>query len=155
MEVDIKIQGVDVIKDVLAHLPPAMRKKALRPSMKSAMKIVQKAASNNIKSVTSGDSTGKLERSLRVYSLKTKRGVLRTAVMVQRGLVYPNRFYRGAPLRVGMIGGILEYGTDKQPPRSWIRKAARESVGAVYIALEEQIRKRLDKALAASKSRQL
>lgn len=154
MQVDIKIEGADVVRDVLLRLPQSMRRKTLRPAMRSAMNVVKKAATNNIKSVTSGESTGLLERSIRVYNLKIKRGVLRTAVMVQRGKVYPGRFYRGSPLRVGMVGAILEYGKDNQPPRSWIRKAVRESVGAVYNSLQNEIKKRLDKALTAAKSRQ-
>ena len=154
MDVQIKIQGVDVVRDVFSRLPKAMQNRAARPAMKQAMQIVRKATQANIEASLSGESTGRLRKSLRVYNLKARRGVLRTAVMVQRGLVYPGRFYKGSPLRVGMVAGIFEYGKKNQPPKSPFRNAARQSVGAVLSAVNEGIKKNLEKALNAAKSKQ-
>lgn len=159
MDVQVKIQGVNVVRDVLAHLPPAMQKKALRPAMKTAMRPMRANIEKNMDSSLSGQSTGLMRKSLRVYALKTRNGVLRTAVMIKRGLTYPGRFYKGAPLRVGMVAGVFEYGSGggkrpPQPPRNPFRNAARESVGAVFNALQDGIKKNLEKAINAAKSRQ-
>lgn len=163
MQANIQIHGVDVVKDVLSRLPKTMQNKTLRPAMKKAMRVVKKKAEENLDSVLSGNSTGLLRRSLRIYAFKSRRGQLRTAVMVKKGLIYPNKFdtaLRGKkgrkrtvsePRRVGMVAGILNWGRPGQAPRFWLTKAARESVRPLYEALRQEIKNQLEKTINAVK----
>lgn len=89
------------------------------------------AAANNIEEVTGDEATGLLARNIKVYALKKYKGALRMGVMVKRGLV------TSKGVRVGLYASVLEYGKDGQPPRSWARKAARESTEPVFNAVAD------------------
>lgn len=149
VSVSVEITGADQVIKALERLPISTQTKALRPALRKGATVVRDAASENLKAVVSAEATGLSARSLRVYSLRKINGNLRVAVMVKRGLIYPNR--AGQPVRVGLAVSVLEYGKQNQPPRSWIRKAAREKVAAATDAVSQEITKRLDSAVEDAK----
>lgn len=149
--IDVKIQGADEVIKTLSNLPKTTQRKAITPSMRDAMKIVKKAAESNIASIVSGEATGVLEKSLAIYSLKKFRGQYRVAVQVKRGKVNKKKLINGSPVRVGLYASVLEYGKSNQPPRSWIRKAAKENVSSVRQSVSSNIAKRLPEAIEAAK----
>ena len=146
MQVGVNITGLENLERTLAAMPRATRNKAIRPAMRRGAAVVRDAASENVKAVADkGYATGLLARSLRVYSLRVYRGMLRTAVMVRRGFVTPDG------VRVGLYAAVLEYGKQGQPPRSWIRKAAREKATATVDVVREEIKRRLAEAVMDAK----
>lgn len=151
MVAQTKITGIKEVIETFSKLPKSVRNKAMRPALRVGATVIQKAAIANLLSVLSGSSTGLLQRNIRIYNLKKFRGKLRVAVMVKRGLVYPGRIVKGKPVRVGEAAAVLEYGKDDQPPRSWIRKAARESPPKVLSEMTQEARKRMESAINDAK----
>jgi HK97 gp10 family phage protein len=123
------------------NLPRTTQNRAMRPAMRKGAQVVLEAAKGNILEVTSNEATGLLSRSLRVYNFRKYKGMLRTAVMIRRGL-FSNR-----GTRVGLYGSVLEYGKANQPPRSWIRRAVRTAYGNAVQAVLAEAAVRMDAAV--------
>lgn len=151
MDLKTRITGLKEIDRVFLNMPKSTRRKALRPAGREGAKVMKNMATANIISVTSGESTGLLQRSLRVYSLRQYRGMLRYAVMVKRGLVNQKKMVRGVPVRVGLYASVLEYGKKNQPPRSWARKAAREGVTPVFLVVRKTFARNIEAAVRDAK----
>jgi HK97 gp10 family phage protein len=146
MQLDNKVTGLDEVLRTMQNMPRAMRNRAARPALRRGAAIVRDAASANVKQIADkGYATGLLERSLRVYSLRMYRGMLRVAVMVKRGLATSNN------VRVGLYAAVLEYGKENQPPRSWIRKAAREKTSEAFNVVASEIKTRLNDVVNEAK----
>lgn len=145
IQASIKIQGLTALQRTFGNLPKSVQNKAMRPALRKGGSVVAKAASANVKAVTGPEATGLLEKNIKVYSFKKYRGLLRVGVMVKKGLMS----VKG--VRVGLYAGVLEYGKKNQPPRSWIRKAARESTGAAFSAIADEADKRMKSAVEAAK----
>lgn len=145
MELDVKITGSDELKKTLLKLEPSMRKKVLNGALRKGALVVRDAASENVKAITSEEATGLLARSIVARKLKNLRGNLRYAVQVKKGLLTDKG------VRVGLYAAVLEYGKKNQPPRSWIRKAAREKPAAALAAIAEETKKKLDLAVKDAK----
>jgi len=142
----VEISGVDELYKTFRQLPAKTQNKAMKPAMREGAKIVKKAAAGNIRAITSESSRslGLLAKSLAVYQMKA-RGFIRMAVSVRKGKVTDKG------VRVGLYASVLEYGKENQPPRSWIRKAARESTNAVIQKVALEAEKRMNAAIEASK----
>lgn len=148
----MNIEGVDKIEKVFANIPRATRKKASRQALREGAGVIREMAETNVKSIANeGYATGTLERNIRVYSLKQLRGALRVAVMVRRGAVNLKKLIKGEPVRIGLYASVLEYGKKGQPPKSWIRKAAREGASKAYDVVVKGISKRIDDILNEAK----
>lgn len=146
MRIETKVTGLTDVQRTLIALPKATRNKAMRPAMRRGAAVVRDAAAENLKAVADkGYATGLSAKSLRVYSMKMVRGMLRVGVMVKRGLVNA----RG--VRVGLYVSVLEYGKEDQPPRSWARKAAREKPAAALAVITEETKKRIPAAVNEAK----
>jgi HK97 gp10 family phage protein len=145
------------MKEVLktfANMPRTSSGKALRPALRAGGNVVKIAAGVNVAAVADrGYATGLLRRAIRVYSLRRLRGMLRVGVMVQRGLTNAKKIVNGQPVRVGLYASVLEYGKKNQPPRSWLRKAARESTNATLQTIIKVIKERLPIAVEDAKRR--
>lgn len=133
----VDVLGLKEVQETFKRMPAATQRKALRPALRAGANVVKKAAASNVRSITSNEATGLLARSLAVYSLKRFRGNLRMAVMVRKGTVTS----RG--VRVGLYASVLEYGKENQPPRSWIRKAAREKTREAFNVVAQEIKRRM------------
>lgn len=137
------------VEKLFRNLPRTTQRRALMPGLRAGANIVKDMAIANVKSVTSGESTGVLEKNIRVYNYKKYKGNYRVAVQVKRGLM--NTIGGGKPVRVGLYAAVLEYGKQGQAPRSWIRKAIRDGQGPAVSALTQEIRKRMDDAIREAK----
>lgn len=147
----VKITGLTEVEKVFLNLPKSTAKKAYKPALRAGAKVIRKLAASNVKSIVSNDSTHTLERGLAVYILKPVNGNYRAAVMVRRGLVNKLKIVNGQPVRVGLYASVLEYGKEGQPPRSWIRKAAREGTEAALSAITTEMDKRMEDAVKDAK----
>lgn len=147
MELTTKVDIKDLDK-VFLGLPRATQRKAIVPAMRESMKVIQKKAIANVKAIVSDESTGVLERNVRVYTLKKYRGNFRVAVHVKRGAVNTKS---GKNVRVGLYASVLEYGKKGQPPRSWIRKAIREGQQESVSKLAQEINRRVPEAIKDAK----
>lgn len=133
------------VERVFKNLPRTTQRRALMPALRAGAFVVRDLAVANVRAVTSGESTGVLERNIRVYNYKKYRGNYRVAVQVKRGMM--NTKVKGKPVRVGLYAAVLEYGKEGQAPRSWIRKAIRDGQGAAVSALTKEASKRMNEAV--------
>lgn len=153
MEIAVNFQNQEELYKLLKNLPGSMTRKVLRKALKEGGKVVKDMASENVKAVTSGESTGVLANGLAVYNLRKYRGNLRVGVQVKRGLVNQKKIIKGQPVRVGLYASVLEYGKANQPPRSWIRKAAREGADPALLKISAETAKGLNDAIRDAKNR--
>lgn len=145
------LTGIADLDVTFKRLPGATRRRAHMYALRKGAAVVRDNAEENVKAVTSGESTGLLEKNIRVYNLKKVRGNYRVAVQVRRGLVNQKKKVKGVPVRVGLYAAVLEYGKKGQPPRSWIRKAVRESKTAAIDALRSEMNRRMVDAVNEAK----
>lgn len=137
------------VENVLKRLPGATRRKAVMPSLRAGGKVIKEKAESNVKSVTSGDSTGILSKNIRVYNYKKYRGSYRVGVQIKRGAVNSRKLIKGEPVRVGLYGSVLEYREGGK--YSWLRKAARESQGEAYAEIKNELAKRIPAVISEAK----
>lgn len=143
-----EINGLEEILKKFRNLPRSMQNKALKDALKKGAEVVRKAAKQNVRSIVSSEATGTLEKNIVTSSMKKVRGQLRYAVRIRPKAV--NKIKKdkdGNPVRVGLYGAVLEYGKENQPPRSWLRKAARESTQEALEAIGTETRNRINDAL--------
>lgn len=121
-------------------------------SLRAGGQIVRRNAEANFKAAaTAGYATHTAEKNIRVYSLRKYRGNYRVGVQIRRGAVNKKKIVNGKPVRIGLYASVLEYGKHNQPPRSWIRKAIRESSHQVYIEVAREFRLGLTQAVLEAK----
>jgi HK97 gp10 family phage protein len=149
MEVRINTQNLD---KAFANLPRTTQNKALRPALREGAKVVQQAAIANVQAITGEDSTGTLARNIVVRTYKKFRGMMRAGVQIRKGAVYAGKRDKSGPVRVALVGAVLEYGKKGQPPRSWIRKAAREKTSEAVAAVTRRVNQRMVEAVRDAKS---
>lgn len=147
---EMKIDTLKLDKTFLA-LPRSTRNKALRPALREGAKVVQKAAIANVNAITEDDSSGMLARSIVVRTYKMSKGRLRAGVQIRKGALNKRKKDKNGLVRVATYGAVLEYGKKGQPPRSWIRKAAREKAQAAIEAVSQAARSRMSQALQDAK----
>lgn len=148
MDFEVKVDDKALLK-ALDKLPRSMGTKAIRFAGRDGAAVVKKGAEENIQQVAIEDTTGTLLKSLAVYSLKKLKGMFRFSVQVKRGAM--NKKVGKPPVRVGLYASVLEYGKQNQPPRSWLRKAAKEKTSEVLNAVWDSIRSRLGAAIEDAK----
>lgn len=152
MDFKADINGADYIDRVFRNLPRAMQRKAYYQSLYEGAVIVRDKASENVKSIVSSEATGTLSRNLVVNRLKITRGFHRVAVRVRKKTV--NKIKRdkdGNPVRVGLYGSVLEYGKNRQAPRSWLRKAIRSKQFQAINTITIEMNKRMLMAMNEAK----
>lgn len=153
MEFNSRISGISELDRTFANLPSSTRRKAALPAMRAGAFVIRDMARDNVKAVTSNDSTGILENNLRVYTLRNYRGNLRVGVMVKKGLTNQYKIVNGEPVRVGLYAAVLEFGKEGQPPRSWIRKAIREGETTAVGTLTIELNKRMVDAVSDARKK--
>lgn len=154
MDFKVDINGMENLQKTLKKLPVSAQKKAWKRSLAKGARVVRKAAADNVKAITSESevSTGTLARSLGVFSMKPYKGMLRYGIRIRPKSVHPTAVDKsGKPVRVGLYGAVLEYGKENQPPRSWLRKAARDKTGEVLEAVRSEAFIRLPEAIEDAK----
>lgn len=153
MEVKTSVKGLRETEEAMRKLPQKYRTIAGQSALIAGAQIIRKAASENVKSITSASkvATGTLANGIRVYRMKKKRGMLRVGVMVQKGLVNKKKIVKGEPVRVGLYASVLEYGKANQPPRSWLRSAADSNAQAAFSEVKGVLAKKLNEAVERAK----
>lgn len=147
MDFNARLTGIDNLDKVFRNLPRTTQRRAIMPALRAGAFVIRDLASSNVRSVTSGESTGVLAKSLRVYNYRKYRGNYRVGVQVKRGLM--NTQVKGKPVRVGLYAGVLEY---REGGRySWIRKAIREGQPQAVSALTKEVNKRMVEAVRAAR----
>lgn len=149
---EVKVTGLTEVERVFFNLPKSTAKKAYVPALKAGGRVIRKRAANNIKSIVSNSATHTLEKGLAVYKLKNVGGNYRVGVQVRRKLVNKLKIVKGEPVRVGLYASVLEYGKQGQPPRSWIRKAAREGKDEALQAVAAEMDKLMPEVIKDAKS---
>lgn len=144
MDFSAKIGGTKQVDLALSVLTAAMRNKALRPAMREGAKIIKSQAVENLKALLSGESSGTLEKSLVVRSLRMRNKNLRVAVALGNRL-------SPAGVRVGLYGSVFELGKVNQEPKSYLRTGAKQARSRAVDAVTAGARKRLNAAVAAAK----
>lgn len=137
------------IELVLKNLPKVTKRKAIMPSLRAGGVVIKDRAEANLKSVTSGDSTGVLEKNIRVYNYKKSRRGYRVGVQIRRKAVNTKKIVNGEPVRVGLYGSVLEYRDGGR--YSWLRKAAREGNKDAYGQIVQELGKRIAQAVYEAK----
>ena len=144
----MNFDAITIDKDVqktFNNLPRSLQRKVYMRALRAGARPVRDAAEANLRSV-SEPFTGlsRARGSVTVYALKKYRGSYRVAVQVKRGLVNAaKKDGQGRPVRVAMYLAVLEYGSTKlgRGPRSWIRKAIRETPAeAIQVTAKEMAR---------------
>lgn len=151
MQFDVGIDGIQQLDKVFRNLPKTTQRKAIMPSLRAGAVVIRNLATENIKSVTKGDGTKVLEKSLTVYNYRKYKGNFRVGIQVKRKLVNTKKIVNGQPVRVGMYAAVLEYGKDGQAPRTWARKAIREGQPQAVSALTKELSARMIDALNEAK----
>lgn len=153
MQIKTTVSGLRETEEAMRRLPQKYLTIAGQSALIAGARIIQKAASENIKSIAgaSKKATGVLAGGIRVYRMKKKRGRLRVGVMVQKGLVNKKKIVKGEPVRVGLYASVLEYGKANQPPRSWLRKASDNNESAVFSAVKGVLTEKLAEAVEKAK----
>ncbi len=145
MELRNNITGLSNLDKTFRNLPRSMQRKALIPALRAGGYVVRDLASNNVKAVTSGQSTGVLERGLGVYTLRKYKGNFRVSVNVKRKLVNTKKIINGKPVRVGLYGSVLEYRDGGK--WSWLRTATRDGKSAAVNEITKQVNKGMVQAV--------
>lgn len=140
MNFSTEIAGIHELERTFNNLPKTSRK-IYTNALRAGGRVVRGKAEANLKAVaTAGYATGTAEKNIRVYTLRKYKGNYRVGVQIRRGAVNKFKIVNGAPVRVGLYASVLEYGKKNQPPRSWIRKAIRESPTEVYTVVAREFR---------------
>lgn len=134
---------------MFSNLPRSTKRKVHMPALRAGGAVLRKKAEANIKSVVSGESTGTLEKNIRVYSYKKYRGNYRVGVQVKRGAVNNKKIIKGQPVRVGLYAGVLEYRDGGK--YSWIRKASREGKNEAVSDVTREFNRRMIEAIRDAK----
>lgn len=151
MDFSSTVKGIRELELTFSNLPLASRKLYMT-SLRAGGRVVRRNAEANLKAVaTAGYATGTAEKNIRVYSLRKYKGNYRVGVQIRRGSVNRKKIVNGKPVRIGLYASVLEYGKKNQPPRSWIRKAIRESGNEVYVEVAREFKIGLVQAIQEAK----
>lgn len=153
MQFSSSINGIRELELTFNNIPRQSRR-VYMTALRAGGTVVRKNAEKNLKAVaTAGYATGTAEKNIRVYSLRKYRGNYRVGVQIRRGAVNRKKIVNGSPVRIGLYASVLEYGKKNQPPRSWIRKAIRESNHDVYVEVAREFRIGMVQAIQNSRVR--
>lgn len=153
MQMEFQAKGIKELEKTFSKLPKTARRKVFRVALRRGAAVVRKAAVENVKAIATQEPTGTLARNIAQYSARdTKDGKMRQVIQVRRKAVHPTKRRGGkkgqdGKQRVAEYAAVLEYGKQNQPPRSWLRKAAREKVGEVLQLMAQDVRQRMIDAI--------
>lgn len=130
VKVDFKLKGFSRVSRAFNKLDHKARKKHLRPALRAGAKVIKNAA----QSLAPKDS-GALKRTIKVRSLKRSRknfGVfIRTGTASELGI----KETKGR----GYYPFSVEYGTDEQPARPYMRPALKNNDERARKAIAERL----------------
>lgn len=149
------VKGLEGILETLKRLPPEIVSKRggpVRVAARKATVVFQKEAQSNVRQIVEepnadgrpSDSTGTLEKAIIVSRKKPSPGFRgeRYHVRVKRGATNPN-----TGVTANKYGGILEFGYEDMPAKSWLRKAFDAKKQESLDVFVGEIRKRVEAAV--------
>lgn len=157
---EVKIEGLSELLETLKRLPPEIVSKRggpVRAALRKAGVVIQREAQANVRRIVEepnkdgkpSDSTGTLEKAIIVSRRKPTPGF--------KGEIFSVRVKRGAKNARGVTankyGGILEFGHEGVPAKSWLRAAFETKKQTALDTFVTELRKRID--AAAKKARRL
>lgn len=157
------VKGLEGILDTLKRLPPEIVSKGggpVRVALRKAGVVIQQEAQANVRRIVEepnkdgqpSSSTGNLEKAIIVSRKKPAPGF--------KGERYHVRVKRGAknPLTgetANKYGGILEFGYEGVPAKSWLRTAFETKKQEALDTFVSEIRKRVDAAVKKARKKGL
>lgn len=156
-----QIEGLEGVLKSLQQLPKEISQKRggpVRAALRKGANVIRKQAQANVKAITAepnvggGDnSTGLLEKSITVVRGRPHRTLNgeRMLVLVPKRRRYPidKRTPTGIP--VAMVGRMLEYGTSRRKPMPWMGPAFHAKKSEAVSVVVAELRKGIEKAVAA------
>lgn len=133
--VELKVTGLDGVLDMLNKLPAEVVSKnggPVRAALRKGALVIQKQEKANLQAIISGtsDQGERLSTGLLMDNVIVSRGKKPIGSKGERFLVRVKRKVYARPNNEGgdtttlKVARLLEYGSSKQPARSWIRSAA-------------------------------
>jgi len=126
------ISGMKEVQRALAELPKRVASKVIRQNLRAAMKPMLAAAKEN-----APEGTGDLEHSIKLKSGKRKRHVIRLNIVAYRDPDDPVPFH----------AAYVEYGTSRQAPQGFFRRAFDQTKNTTMQLALDGIRKGIDDAV--------
>lgn len=149
------VQGLDALLRTLQKLPPELvsrRGGPVRTALRKAGVVIQKEAQANVRRIVEEPNkdgrpslgTGTLEKAIVVSRRKPVSGL--------KGEVFHVRVKRGAKhprtgVTANKYGGVLEFGYEDVPAKSWLRSAWEAKKGEALGVFGSELRKRVDAAV--------
>lgn len=153
MKVELKVTGLDGVLDMLKKLPPEIASKRggpVRAALRKGALVIHRQEKANLQAIISGttDNGEKLSTGLLMDNLIVSRGKApiggkgeRYLIRIKRK-VYPRPNNEAGDTTTIKVARLLEYGSSKQPARSWIRAAAESKAQeAVNVTTTELLRR--------------
>jgi HK97 gp10 family phage protein len=133
--VELKVTGIDGVLDLLKKLPPEVVSKRggpVRAALRKGALVIQQQEKANLQAVLNGtnDEGERLSTGLLMDNIIVSRGKAPTGGKGERFLVrvkrkvYPRPNNEGGDTTTLKIARLKEYGSSKQPAKSFIRTAA-------------------------------
>lgn len=150
MKMEMHLSGLDGVLKTLKSLPPEVVSKRGGPvklALAKGARLLRNEVKKNLQSVISSDeSTGLLEKNIIASRGKppTSGNGERYLVRVKRR-TYTDR--TGKPVTTLKTANILEYGSEKQTAKPFIRPAAISKAQETIAVVTDDLKKRLDKAV--------
>ena len=156
-----KVEGLEGVLKSLQQLPKEISQKRggpVRSALRKGANVIRKQARENVRRIVAepnvggGDySTGLLEKSITVVRGRPHRTLNgeRMFVLVPKRRRYPisDRTPTGIP--VSTVGRMLEYGTSKRKPMPWMGPAFHAKKDEAVTTIVTELKKGVDKAVAA------
>jgi HK97 gp10 family phage protein len=157
------VKGLEGILDTLKRLPPELVSKGggpVRVALRKGGVVFQKEAQENVRRIVAepnkdgqpSDSTGTLEKAIIVSRKKPAPGFNgeRYHVRVKRGAKHPQ-----TGVTANKYGGILEFGYESVPAKSWLRTAFETKKQEALDTVVSELRKRVDAAVKKARKKGL
>lgn len=157
MKVEVKLSGVDGVLDLLKSLPPEVVSKRGGPvklALAKGARLIRDAARQNLRAAIA--QNGEESTGLLLENVISSRGKAPADGKGERYLVrvrrktYPGRKPEkggGAP-NVRKSAQLMEYGSEHQPARPWLRPAAIQNGERAISVITEDLKKRIDKTVS-------
>lgn len=137
--IEFKLSGADAVRRRLRTFEPKLRRKALRSAARSAMKIVQQAASANAKQFDDPDTPPQIWRLIKIQVGKMKEPGVIMRVGIQGGA--RSRKDKNFP----WYWRLIELGSEKMRARPFLRPAMENNAQAVASKFVSELNAQMDK----------
>lgn len=138
----VKLEGFKELDQALGKLPKSTAKNVLRRTLSRAADPVDDEASAN-----TPKDTGKLERSVVVGTRLTKSQRAGGAVLTGSGFRSAAKNYVEVHIGTAMGRGMFtEFGTFKDPPQAWFRRAWDSTKGEALEIIKSDLGTEIEKA---------